>query len=253
MIGALRTPQDERWYRLALGGLILGAWGALLLWGASPYAGLLGHGEGGAAPGDLALRLPLFVLGWILMTVAMMLPGSLPLVNLFRRMIVDRPRRGRLLVRLLLGYLAVWSLFGLVAYLADLGLHALVAWSEPGPRALAAIASAVALAAGLYQFTSLKHLCLERCRSPLSFLVEHWRGRDRAGDALRLGVRHGLFCLGCCWTLMLLMFAVASANVGWMLVLGAVMAAERASTWGRALTKPIGFALIAWAAIHLIV
>ena len=131
MIGALRTPQDDRWYRLALGGLIVGAWGALLLWGASPYAELLGHGEGGAAPGDLTLRLPLFVVGWILMTVAMMLPGSLPLVNLFRRMILDRPERGRLLARLLLGYLAVWGLFGLVAYLADVGLHALVAWSAP--------------------------------------------------------------------------------------------------------------------------
>jgi predicted metal-binding membrane protein len=249
VIGALRTEQDDRWYGLALGGLIVGAWGALLLWGASPYADLLGHE--GAAPGALAVRLPLFALGWLLMTVAMMLPGSLPLINLFRRVVVARPERNGLVARLLLGYLAVWLLFGVVADLADVGLHALVAWSAPGPVAVEAIASAVALAAGVYQFTPLKHLCLERCRSPLSFLVQHWRGRDGAGDALRLGVRHGLFCLGCCWTLMLLMFALASANLAWMLVLGALMAAERTSSWGRLLTRPTGFALIAWAAIHL--
>jgi predicted metal-binding membrane protein len=253
VIDALRTPGDERWYRLALGGLIVGAWGALALWGASPYANLLGHEASAAADGGaLALRLPAFVLGWLLMTIAMMLPGSMPLVNIFRRMVLARPERNRLLARLLLGYLAVWALFGVAAYLADVGLHALAARLSPGPTALAAIASAVALAAGVYQFTPLKHLCLERCRSPLSFLVQHWRGRDGAAEALRLGARHGLFCLGCCWTLMLLMFALASASLAWMLALGALMAAERTSGWGRALTRPIGFALIAWALLHLV-
>ena len=253
MIGALRTPGDDRWYRLALGGLIAGAWAALLLWGASPYADLLGHGEAGAGPGGLTLRAPLFVVGWGLMTVAMMLPGSLPLVNLFRRMVVGRPDGGVLVARLLIGYLAVWCLFGLAAYLADVGLHALVARAAPPPPVVGAIASAVALAAGVYQFTPLKELCLERCRSPYSFLVAHWRGRDGRADALRLGARHGLFCLGCCWSLMLLMFALASASPVWMLGLGALMAAERTTRWGRALTRPVGFSLIAWAAIHLVV
>src|SRR5439155_9756290 len=87
-------------------------------------------------------------------------------------------------------------------------------------------------------------LCLDQCRSPYSFLVQHWQGRLPERDALRLGIHHGLFCLGCCWTLMLLMFAVGGANLGWMLGLGAVMAAERTTSWGRRLTRPLGALLI---------
>jgi len=103
----------------------------------------------------------------------------------------------------------------------------------------------------VYQFTPLKQMCLEKCRSPYMFLVEHWRGRNAGSDALRLGVRHGLFCLGCCWTLMLLMFAVGGANLGWMLALGTLMAAERSTRWGRYLTAPVGVALVLWAVLHL--
>jgi predicted metal-binding membrane protein len=249
MIGALRTPQDGRWYRLALGGLILGAWGALVLWGASPYAALLDHAANEAGGPPLGVRLPAFVIGWTLMTVAMMLPSSLPLVHLFRRMLIDRPDAGGLLARLLVGYLAVWALFGVAAYLGDVILHLGIA-AAPGAAWL--VAPAVVMVAGAYQFTSLKQACLEQCRSPYSFLVAHWRGRRAGWDAFRLGVRHGLFCLGCCWTLMLVLFAVGGMNLGWMLGLGALMAAERATTWGRGLSRPLGFVLIAWAALRLV-
>jgi predicted metal-binding membrane protein len=259
MIEALRTPDDRRWYRLSLGALVLAAWGALALWGASPFAGLLDHrqvgpaGATGAGPGALppAVRLAAFVVGWTLMTVAMMLPGSLPLVTLFRRFVAPRADGPRLLALLGAGYLAVWALFGLVAYLADGLLHAAVA-AVPGRAGVAGgIGTALLLAAGAYQLTPLKTRCLERCRSPYTFLVQHWRGRRPGRQALRLGVRHGLFCLGCGWTLMLLMFAVGGINLGWMLGLGAVMAAERASRWGRRLTRPLGAALILWAVLHL--
>jgi predicted metal-binding membrane protein len=84
-----------------------------------------------------------------------------------------------------------------------------------------------------------------------SFLVENWRGQGASLEAFRLGLRHGLFCLGCCWTLMLLMFAVGGANLGWMLALGAIMTAERVSRWGRYLTRPLGLALILWAVLYL--
>jgi predicted metal-binding membrane protein len=76
------------------------------------------------------------------------------------------------------------------------------------------------LAAGLYQFTPLKYRCLDKCRSPLSFIIGHWRGSQEKTQAFRLGAHHGLFCVGCCWSLMLLMFAVRAGNLGWMLVLG---------------------------------
>lgn len=245
MIGALRTAQDDRWYRLALGSLIVGAWGTLLLWGASPYADLLDH----AASLELApARLGAFVAGWTLMTIAMMLPSSLPLVNLFRRMVDGRPDATGLLARLLAGYVVVWSAFGLVAYVGDAVLHAAVA-AVPG--AAWVVAPAVALAAGAYQFTPLKHACLEQCRSPYSFLVAHWHGQRAGWDALRLGARHGLFCLGCCWTLMLLLSAVGGMNPGWMLALGALMAAERTTRWGGSLTRPIGVSLIVWAVLSV--
>jgi predicted metal-binding membrane protein len=249
MIGALRTPDDARWYRWSIAAAIGGAWLALVVWGASPYAGWLDHAALGGADAALALRLPVFVLGWTLMSVAMMLPASLPLVNLFRRLVLSRADRAGLLARLLAGYLAVWAAFGLVAYLADAALHAALARAGVGEAAGPWIAAAVALAAGVYQFTPLKEACLEQCHSPYSFLVARWRGRQPGRDALLLGVRHGLFCLGCCWTLMLLMFALGAASPAWMLALGTVMAAERATSWGRRLTRPLGFALGAWAVL----
>jgi predicted metal-binding membrane protein len=95
-------------------------------------------------------------------------------------------------------------------------------------------------------------MCLDKCRSPYSFLVQHWRGKHAGQDALRLGIRHGLFCLGCCWTLMLLMFAVGGANLGWMLALGALMTAERTTRLGRRLTRPLGGSLIVWACLDLV-
>ncbi|HYU20869.1 MAG TPA: DUF2182 domain-containing protein, partial [Chloroflexota bacterium] len=113
------------------------------------------------------------------------------------------------------------------------------------------IAAALLLVAGLYQFTPFKMLCLDKCRSPYSFLVQHWRGRDAGRDALRLGIRHGLFCLGCCWTIMLLMFALGATNLGWMLILGSLMAAERTTRWGRRVIRPLGGAFALWAVLYL--
>jgi predicted metal-binding membrane protein len=252
MVNAFRTPGDQRWYRLSIAALILAAWAALVAWGASPFAGLLSHREIGQGDFPPPLRVVAFVAGWTLMTIAMMLPSSLPLLNLFRRFVADRAHGSLLLLLLGAGYLGVWAYFGLLAYLGDSLLHALVAHTPVLQAAAAAglISAAVLLMAGLYQLTPLKTMCLERCRSPLSFLVEHWSGRHAARSALRLGLRHGLFCLGCCWTLMLLMFAVGGANLGWMLTLGAAMAAERTTRWGRRLTRPLGITLVAAAGLQ---
>ena len=115
------------------------------------------------------------------MIVAMMLPGSLPLITLFRKFVAPRADGPRLLALLGAGYLAVWALFGLVAYLADGLLHAVVAVA-PGLAGVApGIGAALLLAAGVYQFTPLKSQCLEQCRSPYAFLVQHWRGRRPGG------------------------------------------------------------------------
>src|SRR5579864_9325387 len=250
MIGAVRTADDIRWYRLAVGTLVLLAWAVLAAWGASPFAGLLDHR--GIGEGTLPVsRMAVFAAGWTLMVIAMMLPGSLPLINLFSRMVARRPDRAALLVRLILGYLGVWAIFGAVAFRGDAYVHAAAARLPAVGNAAQWIGVAVLLLAAIYQVTPLKEMCLTKCRSPYSFVAEHWRGKNAAAEALRLGVAHGLFCVGCCWTLMILMFAIGGVNLGWMLGLGAVMAAERSFRWGRYLTVPLGVALLV-AAVGLI-
>jgi predicted metal-binding membrane protein len=243
MIGAVRTADDIRWYRLAVGALVLLAWAVLAAWGASPFAGLLDHR--GIGEGTLPVsRMAVFVAGWTLMVIAMMLPGSLPLINLFARMVAGRQERAGLLARLILGYLGMWAIFGAAAFRGDAYVHAAVARVPAVADASQWIGVAILLLAGVYQVTPLKDMCLTKCRSPYSFLAEHWRGKNAPADALRLGARHGLFCIGCCWTLMLLMFAVGGVNLGWMLALGAIMAAERSFRWGRHLTIPVGLVLL---------
>jgi predicted metal-binding membrane protein len=103
--------------------------------------------------------------------------------------------------------------------------------------------------AGVFQFTDLKYRCLDRCRAPLSFVLGHWRGGNAQRQALVIGAHHGIYCVGCCWALMLLMFIVGTGSVGWMLLLGAVMAIEKNLSSGRLLGKAVGGALIVGAAI----
>ncbi len=179
-----------------------------------------------------------------MMTTAMMLPTTLPLIALFHRVTAQRHDRLRLVILLVAGYLGVWSLFGVFVHLADFAFHVVVAqiaWLESNHRAIGAATLAVA---GVYQFTPLKYKCLDKCRSPMSFIVEHWRGSSEGRQALLLGVHHGIFCIGCCWALMLLMFAVGTGSVAWMLVLGGIMAVEKNATWGRRLSMPLGVFLI---------
>jgi predicted metal-binding membrane protein len=190
------------------------------------------------------------------MTVGMMLPTSLPLVALFHGLTRQRSDQPLLVALLLTGYVGVWTLFGGLAHLGDRRLHEVVhelPWMEE--RAWM-IGAATLLMAGAYQFTPLKYHCLEKCRSPLSFIMEHWRGRHERLHALWLGMHHGLFCIGCCWSLMLLMFVVGVGNLGWMLALGAVMAAEKNLPWGRRLSAPLGLGLLYWGAaivaVHLL-
>jgi predicted metal-binding membrane protein len=147
---------------------------------------------------------------------------------------------------LISGYLAVWLGFGLVAHIFDWGLHELVE-AVPYMEVNAWIfGAAVLIVAGAFQFSSLKYRCLDKCRAPLSFLSQHWRGTAQSTQAFLLGAHHGLFCVGCCWALMLLMFAVGTGNVGWMMGLGAIMAIEKNVSWGRRLSAPLGVGLLAW-------
>jgi predicted metal-binding membrane protein len=228
---------------LTVGALVALAWAALWVWGESPYARYLDHRSLDALGADEPL-LALFVVGWVVMLVAMMLPTSFPLILLFTNMVHLRADRGRLLTLLLLGYLSVWTLFGLLIYVGDGQIHRLVAASAWLQVHVSLIAVATLLVAGVYQFTPLKYHCLDKCRSPLAFITSHWRGRHDQGQAFLLGVHHGIFCVGCCWSLMLIMFAIGMGNLGWMLALGAIMAVEKNLSWGRRVAAPLGAALI---------
>jgi len=248
---------DRRLFTALLVALVVLAWLALWVWDLSPYGRFLSHEQLAGVEigfdGDALLFGIVFVTGWTLMTFAMMLPTSLPLVQLFRRMTQRRADSARLVVLLIAGYLSVWVLFGVVAHIGDRGLHELVqmsAWLEANAWVLGA---GTLLLAGAYQFTPLKYHCLDKCRSPFSFINEHWLGSREQAQAFRLGVHHGIFCVGCCWSLMLLMFAVGVGNLGWMLVLGTVMAVEKNMPWGRRLSAPLGGGLIAGGLVLILV
>jgi predicted metal-binding membrane protein len=237
------TVDERRPFVAAFAALVGVAWLSLWWWGQSPYGRLLSHEGLDAAGGGAPLAI-VFIAGWTLMIVAMMLPSSLPLVLMFAMLTRRRTDRMLLVGLLLLGYLGAWIVFGAVIHASDLGLHAAVRqFGWLGEHAWL-IATLTLVAAGLYQFSPLKYRCLDKCRSPLSFITAHWRGRGERGQAFVLGVHHGLFCVGCCWLLMLLMFAVGVGNLGWMLALGAIMAFEKNLPFGRRISAPLGAVLL---------
>ena len=243
---------DRRAFLWLMGSLITLAWIALWTWERSPYGRYLDHDQLGAIaadPSGIIFAAGFYVAGWTLMTIAMMLPTTIPLLEIFRRLIAQRPDRGQLLILVIAGYLAAWLGFGVAAHVGDWILHELVEhveWLGENAWAIGAVTLAVA---GGFQFTRLKYRCLDKCRTPLSFVTGYWRGRHDRRNALMLGVNHGIFCVGCCWALMLLMFGVGVGNVGWMLALGAVMAVEKNLPWGRTISAPLGVGLLCWGAL----
>ena len=239
-----------------MGMLIALAWLTLWAWEVSPYGRYLNHGELANIDlegiGSVLTTAVLYVAGWTLMTVAMMLPTSLLLLEIFRRLTARRADHGQLMTLVVVGYLGVWLAFGVVAHIADWFLHEAyehIDWLQTNAWLFGA---GPLLLAGVFQFTSLKYRCLDKCRTPLSFVMEHWRGSHERTHAFLLGVQHGAFCVGCCWALMFLMFAVGIGNIGWMLMLGAVMAIEKNVPWGRQLSAPLGVGLLGWGALIIL-
>ena len=257
------TPEgalpDRRLVLLTLIGVLAAtAWVAIAVWSASPYARYLDHGQWlepvwldalcRAIPqGQVVVPALLYAGAWLLMIVAMMLPTTVPLLGTFATITAGRADSGMLVALAVLGYVAAWSGFGLVAHAADSAIHGIVAGSGWLTVHGWVVGSLVLAGAGAFQFSSLKYRCLDRCRTPFGFVNARWRGIAPAREALRIGFDHGLFCVGCCWALMLVMFVVGMGNLGWMLVLAALMAAEKNLPIGRRLAAPVGIGLLAWA------
>jgi len=243
--------------------LVVVAWTTLWLWERSPYGRYLDHGQWtelgleqgmclAPSQGGWLLSALLYVGGWMLMTTAMMLPTTLPLLEAFRRLTQRRHDRSLLIALLITGYLGVWGLFGIAAHALDWTLHAAAQRSEWLIFNSWVFGAVVFCVAGLFQFSELKYRCLEECRAPLSFVMRHWNGEHPRGHALLLGLDHGAYCVGCCWALMLLMFVLGTGSVGWMLLIGALMAAEKNLPFGRRLAAPLGGVLLVGAALIVV-
>ena len=222
------------------------AWLGLWLLGQPFHSSLHSHHHHSGSAGNLQVPgMVLFVSGWMMMTVAMMLPTTLPLLMVFRKITSEKVDKGLLVGLLVAGYVLSWTAFGVLVYFAKMFLERLASLSPWIGDHSWAVTAVLLLVAGAFQFTSLKYRCLEKCRSPLSFLISHWRGEREKWHAFRLGLDHGIYCIGCCWALMLLMFAVGAGSLIWMMVLAIVMGIEKNVTWGRKLSAPLGVVLFA--------
>jgi predicted metal-binding membrane protein len=181
---------------------------------------------------------------WVTMMAAMMLPSAAPMALFFGH--VSSARRTAIF---LVGYLLAWTVYGVVAFALYRAIRALdvgfLAWDERGPL----VAGAAIVLAGMYQLTPLKNVCLHHCRTPLHFVRNRWR--DGGLGALGMGLEHGLFCVGCCSGLMLILFAVGAMSLGWMALIAGLIFAEKVLPFGGRLPAALAVCFVvlgAWVA-----
>jgi predicted metal-binding membrane protein len=178
-----------------------------------------------------------FVVGWAIMMAAMMLPSALPIIGLYATMQRgDAPTMKIAAVALfVLMYAALWALTGVPVYIASVSLMAV------SPATLAYAIAAVLIVAGVFQLSPLKQVCLRHCRSPLGFLLGHWRAGWRG--AVSLGSAHALYCVGCCWALMVVLVVAGAMGLPWVLLIACVVAAEKILPRGEWIARTTGIAL----------
>jgi predicted metal-binding membrane protein len=229
---------------------------ALLVLAAIAWVFLIGQAAMAGAmamrPGNLTMGLaaPLFLAIWIAMMVAMMFPTAAPMVLTFATIAAGKQRRGQPYVPTWVfvgAYLLIWSLFGLLAYGFAVGLERWAARSLWAMAHLAQIGGVILIVAGLYQLSPLKDVCLAKCRTPLQFVLSSWR--DGWGGAFRMGLAHGLYCLGCCWLLFLILFPLGVMNIAVMAVLTALIFAEKSLPRGRRIGQVAAVALIVYGVV----
>jgi predicted metal-binding membrane protein len=198
----------------------------------------------------LPQRLTAFLGVWTVMLAAMMLPTTVAMARMFTAVSAHQARPGPARAAFYGAYLAVWSGFALAALAGDTVVHRAVdasAWLQE--REVLVLGAALA-GAGAYQLSPLKDACLRACRTPLGMITQHY-GQGVSGG-WRVGVRHGLNCLGCCWALMLAMFATGVGSLLWMIGLTAVMVAEKTAPWGYRMVRPVAVVLVgagAWVSL----
>ncbi|MFN2643966.1 MAG: DUF2182 domain-containing protein [Burkholderiales bacterium] len=216
-----------------------------------------GAGMGHAGMGDMSMAdmrprwsagyVAVMALMWIVMMAAMMLPSAAPMVLVHAAIYRRRAAAGgawRSNTLFVLGYLASWTLFSLAAVGLQWALAERALLSPMMHMSSTALAAALFVGAGIYQWTPLKQACLRRCRSPLDFVMTYWR--EGALGSFVMGVRHGSFCLGCCWMLMLLLFVGGLMNLAWVAGIAAFVLVEKLAPAGHWIGKVAGLVLLAW-------
>lgn len=191
--------------------------------------------------------LVLLIAMWVVMMVAMMTPSTAPMILTFAG--ISRRRREGLRPYVptgvfVLGYLLVWAGFSVLAALAQWGLHATALLSPMMMSTSPVLGGALLIAAGIFQWTPLKHACLRRCRSPMGFILHEWR--EGTWGALVMGLRHGAYCVGCCWLLMGLLFVAGVMNLLWVAIIAGFVLVEKLAPAGHWVGKIGGLLLLAW-------
>jgi predicted metal-binding membrane protein len=246
--GAPAEVASSRWLNVAVAAAGC-AWVIVVLAQLTGNAGALHHHaliEGGP---PLWVAIPLFLIAWFVMVMAMMLPASLPAVRVVARTSAAAGRGGFAMVVFLAGYAAVWTVFGLAAFLGDVVLHHIVDATPWLGRQPLLIETSVLIVAGTYQFTPLKRRGLGACRHPAD--ASHALGL-RVPGAVRFGYRHAVDCVASSWALMLLMFAAGFANLWWMVALAAVMAYEAIGRQGQRVAPLVGILLLGLAGVVVV-
>ena len=220
---------------------------AAAAWPVLVWQGTAADPEMAMASPNMGLRAPLFLAIWVTMMVAMMFPTAAPMIVTFHKVQAGKRQRGEAFVStwiFVAAYLFVWGLAGVAAYAGALAAEAIAARSALSPATAARIGGTLLIAAGVYQLTPLKDLCLSKCRTPITFIMTSWR--DGAAGAVRMGLLHGAYCLGCCWLLFVILFPLGIMNIVAMAVITLIIFAEKTLPWGRAVTSAVAVVLIVY-------
>jgi predicted metal-binding membrane protein len=235
----------ERWLILViLLALAAGAW--LVLFGQSTL------GEGMPTRPTMGMTAPLFLALWVVMMAAMMFPTAAPMILVFARVHENRRQRGTAFVPtwvFVAAYLLVWTAFGALMYSLALAAEALASSSLTITENARRAGGVLLILAGLYQLSPLKNLCLSKCRGPLEFVMQRWA--DGYAGAFLMGLKHGAYCLGCCWLLFVILFPLGVMNVVAMAFITLLIFAEKSLPGGRRIGQIAAVALVAYGALVL--
>ncbi len=227
---------------------------ALVLWQSSDGGSMSGD-AGGSSGLDLTMGMaaPLFLAMWVAMMIAMMVPSAAPMILLFDRIQRGKRNAGRSYVPTAYfvgAYLAIWAAFGCIAFGLALGIDRLAADAQWFDDEWARLGGALLIVAGLYQLTPLKEVCLNKCRTPMAFLLTSWR--DGKAGAVRMGLLHGGYCLGCCWLLFVILLPLGVMNVAAMVVIALLVFGEKCLPAGNRVARASAFVLVAYGLLVMV-